>query len=166
MSRPFLLVLAALALLTLLSRANVLPPAIERVAWNVLMTFWWLVILVGPLLYWAVPGLFHRMDGTLGQLASRWVHGRREASELLARIDHMGKPHHMLQLGNLYLHQGRLRKASHWLQRALELDPSLLEARYKLAQCHFAGHKTAEAAELVEQIYAVKPDPDYGTLAL
>src|SRR5437588_12818327 len=117
MSRPFLLVLAALAVLTLLSRAGILPPAIENVAWNVLMTFWWLVILVVPLLYWAAPGLFHHVDGMLGQVVSRWGHGRREAAELLARIEHMGKPHHMLQLGNLYLHQGRLRRASDWFRR-------------------------------------------------
>ncbi len=131
-----------------------------------MLTLWWLLLLGLPLLYWMVPGLFHRIDRTLGHLAARFGHGWHEAAELLARIDHMGKPHHMLQLGNLYLHQGRLRKASHWLERAVQADPNLLEARYKLAQCCFAQHKTAEAAELFEQVSAVKPNHDYGTLDL
>src|SRR5262245_61612505 len=99
MSRPLLTVLAGLALLTVLSRAGVLPPAIESVAWNILSACWSLLFLVVPLLYYAAPGLFHRMDGSMSHVVSRWGHGRREAADLEARIEHMGKPHHMLQLG-------------------------------------------------------------------
>jgi tetratricopeptide (TPR) repeat protein len=166
MSRALLFLIAAVVLLTVVSQAGVLPPAAQEVAWLLVRTLWWLLLMVLPLVYWAAPGLFHRLDGTLGHFAARFGHGRHEAGELLARIDHMGKPHHMLQLGHLYLHQGRLRKAAQWLRRALELDPDLLEARYKLAHCYFAQHKTAEAAELFEQVRAAKPNHDYGMLDL
>jgi tetratricopeptide (TPR) repeat protein len=166
MSRALLVLVAAVLLLTVLSQAGVLPPAAEAALWNIVLTLWWLVLLVLPLLYWAAPGLFHRLDGAMRYLAARLGQGRHEASELLARIDHMGKPHHMLQLGHLYLHQGRLHKASQWLQRAAELDPHLLEARYKLAQCCFAQQKTERAAELFEQVHAAKPNHDYGMLDL
>src|SRR5262245_18860272 len=111
MSRLLLIVLAGLVLLTALSHADLLPPAVEAAAWNVVSACWSLLLFGVPLLYWTAPGLFQRVDGSLSQVASRWGHGRREAADLLARIDHMGKPHHMLQLGSLYLHQGRLRKA-------------------------------------------------------
>jgi tetratricopeptide (TPR) repeat protein len=166
MFRALVILIAAALLITVLSQAGLLPPAVEAVAWNVLAAFWWLLLLGLPLMYWAAPGLFHRIDGALGHFVARFGHSRYEVGELLARIEHMGKPHHMLQLGQVYLHQGRLRKASHWLERALELDPQLLEARYKLAQCRLAQHKTAEAAELFEQVDAAKPNHDYGMLDL
>ncbi len=166
MSRALLLLIAAIVLLSVLGQTGVLPPAVEALAWDVVLTLWFLLLLVLPLLYWAAPGLFRRLDTTLGHLAARFGHGRHEATDLLARIEHMGKPHHMLHLGQLYLHQGRLAKASHWLQRALEADPELLEARYKLALCRFAQNQLTEAAELFEQVGAVKPNHDYGMLDL
>jgi len=166
MLRLLLILLAASAVLAALTSAQVLPAAVDAAAWEVLGVLWWLAVIACPLVYWAAPGLFHHIDGPLGRFAARLGHGRRDAAELLARIEHMGKPHHMVQLGQLYLHQGRWRKAAGWLERAVALEPHLLEARYKLAQCYLAQRKTPEATELFEQVYAAKPDHDYGTLYL
>jgi tetratricopeptide (TPR) repeat protein len=166
MYRFLLLLLAASVLLMVLGWASVLPPRVEAVAWDVVSTVWWLAVPAVFVLYCVAPGLFHRLDTTMGFVAGGFGRGRRDAADLLARIEQMGKPHHMAQLGHLYLAHGRPRKAAHWLERALELDPQLLDARYHLAACHLSRRRTPEAAELFEQVYATKPDHDYGTLCL
>jgi tetratricopeptide (TPR) repeat protein len=165
MCRLLFLIIASWAVLTFLGGAGVLPPHVEALAWDLMGTVWCVAALVLLSLYWAAPGLFQRFDITMGFVAGLGS-SRREAAELLARIDHMGKPHHMAQLGHLYLAHGRPRKAAHWLERALELDPQLLDARYRLAQCHLSRRKVPEATELFEQVYATKPDHDYGMLYL
>ena len=48
------------------------------------------------------------------------------------------------------------------VRAGLEKDPHSLEARYQLGLCHFAQRDYPAAAELLEAVYAEKPEHDYG----
>ncbi len=108
------------------------------------------------------PGLFRRTSEEFRQFWERITTRRRVVEDLERKIANMDKPHHMTQLGNVLLAQGRLRKAIPWFEAALQREPDSLEARYKLALCWFDLRDYSTAAELLEQVHAEKPDHDYG----
>jgi tetratricopeptide (TPR) repeat protein len=114
------------------------------------------------LLIWFAPGAIYRLRDDLEEIWERLKGRRSEIDDLLQRIHHLNKPHHMAQLGCIYQRQGRHKQAAQWFAKALEQDSSMVDARYRLALCRMREKKFDEAATLLEEVHAVKPDHDYG----
>ena len=112
------------------------------------------------------PGVGYGISEDLQEWWERFKGHRHEIEDLTQRINHLGKPHHMAQLGGIYLRQGRYKLAGDWFGKALEKDATLLDARYRLAICRMREKRFQDAAELLEQVHATKPDHDYGGLYL
>lgn len=98
----------------------------------------------------------------LGQGLQRLRTRRREVEELKFRIANLNKPHHMAELGTIYLQQRRFRQAAEWLAKAVAGDGTMLDARYKLALCRLNDDQVDEAVELLEAVHREKPDYEYG----
>jgi tetratricopeptide (TPR) repeat protein len=163
MRRPIILVLV-LGLLVVI-RAVAVPFLPEGIAnWvdgiiggilSLACTFFWL-------LFWLAPGAIYRLRDDFEEIWER-VKGRRsEIDDLMQRIHHLNKPHHMAQLGSVFQRQGRHKQAAQWFAKALDQDSSMVDARYRLALCRMRQKKFQEAAALLEEVHAVKPDHDYG----
>lgn len=108
------------------------------------------------------PGLGYRLSENIQEAWERLKGRRAEIEDLTARINHLGKPHHMAQLAGIYLRQGRYKVAADWFAHAIEKDPDLLDARYQLAVCRLREKRYQEAVDLLEHVHAKKPDHDYG----
>ena len=153
-------------LLTVLLSLGVLPPPVAALATYIVNSAWYFGIPLFFVLYFFAPGLFRRFNAELAEIRARMRHSRQEIANLESRIRNLDKSRHMVQLGAIYLQQGRVRKAVKLLQRGLEKDPDSLDAQYKLALCYFIQRKYAEAAELLEMVHAVRPEHDYGMVYL
>jgi tetratricopeptide (TPR) repeat protein len=114
------------------------------------------------ILLWVAPGTIYRLRDDAGELWERLRGRRSEIDDLMQRIHHLGKPHHMAQLGAIFQRQGRHKQAGHWFAKALEQDGAMVDARYRLALCRMREKKFQEAATLLEEVHAAKPDHDYG----
>src|ERR1039457_3620793 len=57
------------------------------------------------------------------------AHDRRRIKELQDQIHHLDKPHHYLQLGDIYFQKGNLPKAAECYRASLERDPADIDAR-------------------------------------
>jgi tetratricopeptide (TPR) repeat protein len=162
----FLLIFIPLTIaVSMLAAQGWLPSELDRPV-DALLGLVWPAIVLFLFVYVFFPGLFYGLNQDLGQFWARLRHDRRELQELHRKIDHLDKPHHMAQLGAIYLQQGRYRKAIAWLESALKKNPASLDAQYKLALCHFAKRQYAEAVSLLERVHAVNPDHDYGQASL
>jgi tetratricopeptide (TPR) repeat protein len=111
---------------------------------------------------YAAPGLLHSVADDARHLWHRLKIRRRDTDELERKIAHLDRPYHMHQLGLIYASQGRTAKAKPWFERALAKDGDSLDSTYQLALCHFSQGDYPGAAELLERVYAKKPDHDYG----
>lgn len=89
-------------------------------------------------------------------------HNRRRIKELQAQIHHLDKPHHYLQLGDIYFQTGKLDKAEEAYRASLERDSQDIDARAHLGQCLLRQKKAAEAKPLLEGVVAENPKHDYG----
>jgi len=87
---------------------------------------------------------------------------RRRIKELQAQIHHLDKAHHHSQLGDIYLHQGRLEKAEACYRAALERDPADIDTRAHLGQCLLRQKRPVEARPLLEGVVAENPKHEYG----
>jgi tetratricopeptide (TPR) repeat protein len=87
---------------------------------------------------------------------------RRRIKELQDQIHHLDKAHHHSQLGDIYLHQGKLERAAECYRAALERDPEDADTRAHYGQCLLRGQKTPEALPWLEAVCAQNPDHDYG----
>jgi hypothetical protein len=114
------------------------------------------------ILLWVAPGTIYRLRDEFGELRERLRGRRSEIDDLTQRIHHLGKPHHMAQLGAILQRQGRAKQAAQWFAKALEQDATMVDARYRLALCRMREKKFQEAAVLLEQVHETKPDHDYG----
>ena len=112
------------------------------------------------------PGVGYGISEDLQEWWERFKGHRREIEDLTQRINHLGKPHHMAQLAGIYLRQGRYKLAGDWFSKALEKDGTMLDPRYRLAICRMREKRFQQAADLLEQVHATKPDHDYGGLYL
>ena len=113
------------------------------------------VLLLGPILGLPiVERLEHR--------ALRQQHNQAEIDDLQDRIARLDAPHLMAQLGNIYFEQEQYDQAIEQYQAALEKDPNLIDAAYRLAQCWLHRGRAQEAHSLMEQVFEAKPDHDYG----
>ena len=90
------------------------------------------------------------------------AHDRRRIKELQAQIYHLDKPHHHLQLGDIYFQRGKLALAEASYRAAQERDPQDLDIRSHLGQCFLRQNKPAEARPLLEAVCQQDAKHDYG----
>lgn len=90
------------------------------------------------------------------------AHSRRRIRELQAQIHHLDKPHHHLQLGDIYFQQGKLDLAEKHYRAALERDGEDRDIRSHLGQCLLRKKNPAEARPLLETAVKEEPKHDYG----
>jgi hypothetical protein len=87
---------------------------------------------------------------------------RRQIKRLQADIHHLDKPHHHLQLGDIYFSQGKLELAEESYRSAYERDPKDEDIRAHLGSCLVRRGKPGEALPLLEGVCAQNPKHDYG----
>ena len=90
------------------------------------------------------------------------AHDRRRIRELRAQIHHLDKPHHHLQLGDIYFQQGKLKEAESCYRAGLERDPQDRDTRSHLGQCLLRQQRAAEARPLLEGVVAEDERHEYG----
>ena len=87
---------------------------------------------------------------------------RRQIKRLQADIHHLDKPHHHLQLADIYFSQGKLDQAEASYRAAYERDPKDEDVRAHLGNCLARRGKPQEALPLLEAVCAQNPKHDYG----
>jgi hypothetical protein len=87
---------------------------------------------------------------------------RRQIKRLQADIHHLDKPHHHLQLADIYFSQGKLDEAEASYRAAYERDPKDDDIRAHLGNCLVRRGKPQEALPLLESVCAQNPKHDYG----
>src|SRR5262249_26502301 len=90
------------------------------------------------------------------------AHSRRRIKELEAQIYHLDKPHHYLELGDIYFQKGNLKKAEECYRNSLERDAEDIDARAHMGQCLLRKGDATSAKPLLAQAVKEKPDHDYG----
>jgi len=90
------------------------------------------------------------------------AHDRRRIRELEAQIHNLDKPHHYLELGDIYFQKGNLKKAGECYRASLERDPRDIDARAHMGQCLLRAQDAAAARPLLEEVCREKPMHDYG----
>lgn len=90
------------------------------------------------------------------------AHDRHRIKQLQAQIYHLDKPHHHLQLGDIYFHRGKLALAEASYRAAQERDPEDPDIRSHLGQCLLRQNKPAEARPLLEGVCRQDPKHEYG----
>lgn len=90
------------------------------------------------------------------------AHSRRRIKELKAQIHHLDKPHHHLQLGDIYFQQGKLDLAETHYRASLERDGTDRDARAHYGQCLLRLKRPTEARPLLEGVVKEDPKHDYG----
>ena len=87
---------------------------------------------------------------------------RRQIKRLQADIHHLDKPHHHLQLADIYFSQGKLDEAEASYRAAYERDPKDDDICAHLGNCLVRRGKPQEALPLLESVCAQNPKHDYG----
>jgi hypothetical protein len=87
---------------------------------------------------------------------------RRQIKSLQANIHHLDKPHHHLQLADIYFNQGKLDQAEASYRAAYERDPKDEDIRAHLGNCLARRDRPKEALPLLESVCAQNPRHDYG----
>jgi tetratricopeptide (TPR) repeat protein len=155
-----------LVLAWLLMQWGVLPAPVARVLWPIVNLAWGLACPLFFLSLWIAPGIYQETVDDLRQFRERLGARRNEVEELERKVATLDKPHHMLQLGSLYLRQGRVARAIPLLEKALEREPDTTEAQYRLGIAYLERHRCNEAATLLEKVHAATPAYDYGSAYL
>jgi hypothetical protein len=109
--------------------------------------------------------LVYRAQGGGNPLAGFELPGaadRRQIKALQASIHHLDKPHHHLQLADIYFSQGKLEEAEASYRAAYERDPQDEDIRAHLGNCLARRGKPREALPLLEGVCATNPKHDYG----
>jgi tetratricopeptide (TPR) repeat protein len=87
---------------------------------------------------------------------------RKRIKELEGLIHNLDKPHHYLELGDIYFQKGNLAKAELNYHASLERDPSDIDARAHLGQCLLRQKKAEEACPILYKVCTENPKHDYG----
>ena len=155
------LLTSPVALIGLLFQLWMFVDAIRRREWI------WAVFIFFFSVFSAILYFFfvYRAEG--GGIATRGfelpgAHSRQRIKELKAQIHHLDKPHHHLQLGDIYFQQGKLDLAETEYRAALERDGEDRDTRAHLGQCLLRQNKSAEARPLLESVAKEDPKHDYG----
>ncbi len=90
------------------------------------------------------------------------AYDRRRIKELQSQVHHLDKAHHHSQLGDIYLHQGKLDQAQACYRAAMERDPQDIDTRAHLGLCLLRQQKPADARPLLEGVVAENPKHEYG----
>jgi tetratricopeptide (TPR) repeat protein len=109
--------------------------------------------------------LVYRAGGGGNPLAGFELPGaadRRQIKSLQASIHHLDKPHHHLQLADIYFSQGKLADAEASYRAAYARDAQDEDIRAHLGTCLAREGKTREALPLLEGVCAQNPKHDYG----
>jgi tetratricopeptide (TPR) repeat protein len=109
--------------------------------------------------------LVYRASGGGNPLAGFELPGaadRKRIKELQGEIYHLDRPHHHLQLADIYFSQGKLDQAEASYRAAYERDPKDEDIRAHLGNCLARQGKTKEALPLLESVCAQNPKHDYG----
>ena len=150
-----------LALLVFIFQAWMFVDAIRRgeYIWAVFIFFF---SIISTFLYFF---MVYRASGGGNPLTGFELPGaadRRRIKSLLADIHHLDKPHHHLQLADIYFSQGKLDKAEESYRAAYERDPKDEDIRAHLGNCLVRRGKPKEALPLLEAVCAQNPKHDYG----
>jgi tetratricopeptide (TPR) repeat protein len=123
------------------------------------------------ILIWVCPGLtallYFFMVYRAAPLATQGFElpgaGRRHRiKELETLIHNLDKPHHYLELGDIYFQKGNLAKAEENYRASLARDPDDIDARSHLAQCLLRQNKVDEASPILFKVCTENPKHDYG----
>ncbi len=87
---------------------------------------------------------------------------RHRIKELEVLIHNLDKPHHYLELGDIYFQKGNLAKAEECYRASLERDPQDIDARAHMGQCLLRQKRAEEACTLLYQVCVENPKHDYG----
>src|ERR1700678_4306422 len=87
---------------------------------------------------------------------------RKRIKELETLIHDLDKPHHYLELGDIYFQKGNLVKAEECYRASLQRDPQDIDARAHLGQCLLRLKRAGEARPILQQVCAENPKHDYG----
>ncbi len=87
---------------------------------------------------------------------------RHRIKELESLIHNLDKPHHYLELGDIYFQKGNLAKAEENYRASLARDPDDIDARAHLGQCLLRLNKVDEASPILYKVCAENPKHDYG----
>lgn len=90
------------------------------------------------------------------------AHDRSRIKELQAKIHHLDKAHHHLELGDIYFQQGKLDKAEVCYRASMERDSEDEDTHAHLGQCLLRQKKFQDAKPMLEGVVATHPDHDYG----
>ncbi|HEY3914929.1 MAG TPA: tetratricopeptide repeat protein [Verrucomicrobiae bacterium] len=89
--------------------------------------------------------------------------GRRSRiKELERQIHNLDKPHHYLELGDIYFQNGNLAKAEQNYTAAIVRDPNDIDIRAHLGQCLLRQKRVDEASALLYKVCTENPRHDYG----
>ena len=125
---------------------------------------WVVIILVfhGFGALWYFFYVYRPAGGSMHGFELPGAHSRRRIKELQAQIHHLDKPHHHLQLADIYFQQGKLKEAETSYRASLERDPQDEDARAHLGQCLLRQNRFEEALPLLEGVCQANPKHDYG----
>lgn len=129
----------------------------EEWIWAILILFF--SVLTAILYFFLV---YRPNAGALPRVELPGAGARRRAKQLQNEIARLDKPHLHLELGDLYLAEGKLDRAAECYRATLERDPTDLDAQAHLGQCLFRQKKYEEALPLLEKVCAENPRHDYG----
>jgi hypothetical protein len=87
---------------------------------------------------------------------------RRQIKRLQADIHHLDKPHHHLQLADIYFSQGKLDQAEESYRAAYARDANDDDIRAHFGNCLARRGKPQEALPLLQAVCAQNPRHDYG----
>jgi hypothetical protein len=90
------------------------------------------------------------------------AHDHRRIKQLQAQIHNLDKPHHYLELGDIWFQKGDLQKAHDCYRASLGRDPRDIDARAHFGQCLLRMQQPAAARPLLEQVCRENPKHDYG----
>jgi tetratricopeptide (TPR) repeat protein len=87
---------------------------------------------------------------------------RKRIKELEVLIHNLDKPHHYLELGDIYFQKGDLAKAEGCYRASLQREPQDIDARAHMGQCLLRQKKAEEASTILYQVCVENPKHDYG----
>src|SRR6185436_1001575 len=137
-----------------------LVDAIRRDEWLWVIFIFLFPILNAPLYFFLVYRSAAPFVTRGFQLPGTFERSRIKALE--AQIHHLDKPHHHLELGDIYFQQGKLQKALTCYLRAMERDAVDQDVRAHLGQCLLRLDRAPEAQPLLESVCAENSKHDYG----
>jgi tetratricopeptide (TPR) repeat protein len=137
-----------------------LVDAVRREEW-----FWAVLILIFPggfLALWYFFSVYRAAPSATQGFELPGAGKRRRIKELEVLIHNLDKPHHYLELGDIYFQKGNLAKAEECYRSSLQRDPQDIDARAHLGQCLLRQKKPEEASPLLYQVCVENPKHDYG----